>query len=475
MKKYDVVVLGSGPVGIEVCTMLSQSNKKVCLIEKNPDAFGGVCVNKGCMPTKHLVKVAEVIESGKKAHEFGVEIPSVEPKMEQIHKLKEMLVNKLGSMHQKHTCAEVIFGHGRFVSNDEVEVTLPDGSKERVTGDQFVIGTGSRPRLIPGIEVDGEYICTSDELLDNNVIPEKLLVVGGGVIGLEFASIYKSYGSDVTVVESAPRVIPNEDIDTSIMVQDLLGKRGISIYPATSIEKAEVVDGKVVCTFTGSYSEVASFDKVLIGVGRQPNTDDLGLENTDIEVEKGFIQVNDYLQTDVPHIYAAGDVIPTLMLAHTAAYESMIITTNMMQPESMPYNNKVAPRVVYTKPEIASVGLTEAEAQEAYEQIKVINFPMAMNGKTVIEHTPEGRIKLIYKSDDGVLLGASIVGKGATELIHELTLAVTHGLTIDDLKNTVHAHPTLSESVWFAALKGQPFSSTQEFMASMPQVENLFD
>lgn len=163
------------------------------------------------------------------------------------------------------------------------------------------------------------------------------------------------------------------------------------------------------------------------------------------------------------------------MLAHTAVYESMVITTNMMQPGSMPYNNKVAPRVVYTKPEIASVGLTEAEAHVAYEQIKVINFPMIMNGKTVIEHTPEGRIKLIYKSDDGVLVGASIVGKGATELIHELTLAVTHGLTIDDLKNTVHAHPTLSEIVWFAVLKGQPFSSTQECMASMPQVEKMFD
>ncbi|WP_066495123.1 dihydrolipoyl dehydrogenase [Abyssisolibacter fermentans] len=469
MKKFDVVVLGSGPAGIEVCTILSQSNKRVCLIEENPNAFGGVCVNKGCMPTKHLVKVAEVIESGKKAHEFGVKISSIEPNMEQIHNMKEMLVNKLGSMHQKHTSAEIIFGHGRFVSNDEVEVMHTDGSIERVTGNQFVIATGSRPRLIPGIEIDGQYVCTSDELLDNNVIPEKLLVVGGGVIGLEFASIYKSYGSDVTLIEAAPRVMPNEDVDTSMMVQDLFSKRGIGIYPATSIEKAEVGDGKVICTFTGSYSDGASFDKVLIGVGRQPNTDDLGLENTDIEVDKGFIKVNDYLQTNVPHIYAAGDVVPTLMLAHTAAYESMIITTNMMQPGSIPYNNKVAPRVVYTKPEIASVGLTEAEAHKAYEKIKVINFPMAMNGKTVIEHATEGRIKLIYKSDDGVVLGASIVGKGATELIHELTLAVTHGLTINDLKNTVHAHPTLSESVWFAVLKGQPFSSTQEFMASMPK------
>ena len=447
--------------------MLSKTDKKICLIEKNSASFGGVCVNKGCMPTKHLVKAAEVVELGKKAHEFGVEIPSVTPKMSQIHNLKETLVNMLGGMHQKHTQAEIIFGHGRFVSNDEVEVIKDDGSSERISADQFVIATGSRPKRIPGLEIDGEYVCTSDELLNNNIIPENMLVLGGGVIGLEFASIYKSYGSDVTVVEAAPRVMPNEDVDTSLMVQDLLQKRGINIMPATSVNNTEVKDGKVICSFSGEDLDSSTFDKVLVGVGRQPNTDDLGLENTDVRVENGFIQVDDYLQTDVPHIYAAGDVIPTLMLAHTAAYESMVITENMMKPKSMPYNNKVAPRVVYTQPEIAAVGLTEVEAREIHGQIKVINFPMSMNGKTIIEHMTEGRIKLIYKADDKVLVGASIIGKSATELIHELTLAVTHKLTIDDLKNTVHAHPTVAEGIWFAAMKGQSFNSTQEFMASM--------
>jgi len=450
-----------------VSNMLSKTDKKICLIEKNSASFGGVCVNKGCMPTKHLVKAAEVVELGKKAHEFGVEIPSVTPKMSQIHNLKETLVNMLGGMHQKHTQAEIIFGHGRFVSNDEVEVIKEDGSSERISADQFVIATGSRPKRIPGLEIDGEYVCTSDELLNNNIIPENMLVLGGGVIGLEFASIYKSYGSDVTVVEAAPRVMPNEDVDTSLMVQDLLQKRGINIMPATSVNNTEVKDGKVICSFSGEDLDSSTFDKVLVGVGRQPNTDDLGLENTDVRVENGFIQVDDYLQTDVPHIYAAGDVIPTLMLAHTAAYESMVITENMMKPKSMPYNNKVAPRVVYTQPEIAAVGLTEVEAREIHGQIKVINFPMSMNGKTIIEHMTEGRIKLIYKADDKVLVGASIIGKSATELIHELTLAVTHKLTIDDLKNTVHAHPTVAEGIWFAAMKGQSFNSTQEFMASM--------
>lgn len=469
MKKYDVVILGSGPAGLEVSAMLSKTNKKICLIEKNSEAFGGVCVNKGCMPTKHLVKAAEVLELGRKAHEFGIELPSIRPKMDQIHNMKENLVNMLGGMHQKHTQADIIFGHGRFVSNHEVEVTKEDGTSERITGNQFIIATGSRPRRIPGLEIDGEYICTSDELLNNNIIPENLLVVGGGVIGLEFASIYKSYGSDVTIVEAAARIMPNEDVDTSMMVQDLFQKRGVHIMPATNVNSAEIKDGKVMCSFQNEEIDTSIFDKVLVAVGRQPNTDDLGLENTDIKLENGFIQVDDYLQTDVPHIYAAGDVIQTLMLAHTAVYESMVITSNMIKPRSMAYTNKVAPRVVYTRPEIAAVGLTEAEAREVHGQIKVINFPMSMNGKTIIEHMTDGRIKLIYKADDKVLVGASIIGKSATEIIHEMALAITHGLTIDDLRNTVHAHPTVAEGIWFAAMKGMPFDSTHEFMASMQQ------
>ena len=471
MKKYDVVILGSGPAGLEVSNMLSQANKKICLIEKDSEAFGGVCVNKGCMPTKHLAKAADVLELSRKAHEFGIEVPSVKPRMDQIHNMKENLINMLGGMHQKHTQSEIIFGHGRFVSNSEVEVTKKDGSTERITANEFVIATGSRPRSLPSLKIDGEYICTSDELLNNNIIPNNMLVVGGGVIGLEFASIYKSYGSEVTIVEATPRIMPNEDVDTSMMVQELLQKRGITIMPSTSIDKAEIEEGKVRCSFKGTEETSNTYDKVLVGVGRQPNTDDLGLENTDVRLENGFIQVDDYLQTDVKHIYAAGDVIETLMLAHTAVYESMVITTNMINPRSMSYTNKVAPRVVYTQPEIAAVGLTESEAREIHGQIKVINFPMKMNGKTIIEHMTEGRIKLIYKSDDKVLVGASIIGKSATEIIHELTLAVTHGLTIDDIKNTVHAHPTVAEGIWFTAIKGVPFDSTQEFMVSMRQKE----
>lgn len=454
MKSFDVVVLGSGPATSDVVGVFSKLNKSVCVIEKDPDMLGGVCANKGCMPTKHLVKAAEISEISKKANEFGIEIPDVKINMKQINNTKNMLVKQLNNMHKQHMSAEVIFGHGRFISNHEVEVTLADGSKECVTGKQFLIASGARPKLIPGINVDGEYICTSNELLDNSVVPEKLLIIGSGAIGLEFASIYNSFGSKVTIVEAKSRIIENEDIDTSMMAQDLLEKRNIKIYLNTQLEKAEIIDKKVNCSFSGNYADTDSFDKVLISIGRKSNIDDIGLENTDIHVENGFIKVNEYLQTTVPHIFAAGDVLSTAMLAHTAMYESTIATANMIKAKSMKYTNKITPRVIFSNPEIASVGLTEAEAREEYKDIKVINFPMMMNGKAVINHSIEGRVKIIYKADDGIILGASIIGSSATELIHELTIAVTNKLTIDNFKNTVHAHPTLAEVIWFAASKG---------------------
>ncbi|HIG0358544.1 TPA: dihydrolipoyl dehydrogenase [Clostridium sporogenes] len=471
MKKFDVVILGSGPASGEVADVFSKLNKRVCIIEKDPNMFGGVCANKGCMPTKHLVKASEIAETAKKAHEFGIEIPEVKISMEQITKTKDVLLKQLNTINRKYNKAEVIMGHGRFISNDKVEVTLSDGSVELVVSEQFVIATGARPKLIPKINIDGKYICTSNELLDNTDMPKKLLIVGGGAIGLEFASIYNSFGAEVTLVERSERILVNEDIDTSEIVQDLLRNKKIKIYTNTILNKSEIIDNKVNCSFDGSYTNKELFDKVLISVGRKPNIDDIGLENTDVKVEDEFIKVNEYLQTSAKNIFAVGDVIPTTMLAHTAMYESIIAAANMVKSESMKYTNKNTPRVIFSNPEIASVGLIESEARKQYKEIKVINFPMMMNGKAIINHSIEGRVKIIYNSVDGVILGANIIGDSATELIHELTLAVTNKLTIDNFKNTVHAHPTLAEVIWFAAFKGQVFNSTQEFIDSMKLVE----
>jgi len=271
------------------------------------------------------------------------------------------------------------------------------------------------------------------------------------------------------VIEAMSQLMPNEDADTGDLVQQCLETRGIKVCVNTSLDQIRVKENLAECYFKGRNSGPETYDKVLIGIGRQPNTDNIGLENTDVEVEKGFIKVDDYLQTGVSHIYAAGDVISTAMLAHTAVYEAMIISENLKNPKSKRYENKVTPRVVYSTPEIAATGLTEKEAQEQFDDIRVINFPLEMSPKAIISQETEGRVKLIYRAGCGTLIGANLIGKASTEVIHELNLAVTCGLTVDELKNTVHAHPTMSESIWFALLKGQPFQSTAEWMTAMQE------
>jgi len=469
MKSYDVLILGSGPAGLELCYMLAGTGKSVCFIEKEEKSFGGACVNYGCMPTKQQVQSAEFALASTKANQFGVALGPAEIDMKAIFQQKNGLIGHLSHVHKDMTPADKIYGHGRFISNEVIEVTTADGQIEQVRGDIILIGTGARPRLIPGIEIDGHVVCTSDDLLNNDTIPKRLLVVGGGVIGLEFASIYRAFGSDVTVIEAMSQLMPNEDADTGDLVQQCLETRGIKVCVNTSLDQIRVKENLAECYFKGGNSGPETYDKVLIGIGRQPNTDNIGLENTDVEVEKGFIKVDDYLQTGVSHIYAAGDVISTAMLAHTAVYEAMIISENLKNPKSKRYENKVTPRVVYSTPEIAATGLTEKEAQEQFDDIRVINFPLEMSPKAIISQETEGRVKLIYRAGCGTLIGANLIGKASTEVIHELNLAVTCGLTVDELKNTVHAHPTMSESIWFALLKGQPFQSTAEWMTAMQE------
>jgi dihydrolipoyl dehydrogenase len=469
MKSYDVLILGSGPAGLELCYMLAGTGKSVCFIEKEEKSFGGACVNYGCMPTKQQVQSAEFVSAGTKASQFGVVHGTARIDMKTIFQQKNGLIGQLSHLHKEMTQADKIYGHGRFIGNEVIEVTKVDGHVEQVRGDIILIGTGARPRLIPGIEIDGKVVCTSDDLLNNDTIPKRLLVVGGGVIGLEFASIYRAFGSDVTVIEAMSQLMPNEDSDTGEIVQQCLEARGIKVCVNTFLDQIEVSGDLAQCSFKGDNSGLESYDKVLIGIGRQPNIDNIGLENTDIDVDKGFIKVDDYLQTKVSHIYAAGDVISTAMLAHTAVYEAMIIAANLKDPKSKRYENKVTPRVVYSSPEIAATGLTEKDAQEQYDDIRVINFPLEMSPKAIICKETEGRVKLIYRAGCGTLVGANLIGKASTEVIHELNLAVTCGLTIEQLKNTVHAHPTMSESIWFALLKGQPFQSTAEWMAAMQE------
>lgn len=456
MKSYDVVIIGSGPAGIDTAGMLAQAGKQVCMIEKDPNNFGGTCANSGCMPTKALIRSAETVESAHKADQFGVSIPEVKPDMQKIsYRVSEtvkMLSGKQRMMREQEH--DVIYGYGRFADNHHVEVEKDDGSTETVYGEHIVIATGSRPRQLPHFPIDGNVLCTSNELLKNDEIPESLLVIGTGAIGCEFASVYQRLGSDVTMVEMSDQIIPIEDQDTAEKVEEIFTNQGMNIYTSTAVKNITVENGQAVCEIEGQLEGQHTFDKVLLAIGRVPNTDDLNLEKAGVDVEKGKIKVNKHLQTTASNVFAAGDVIPTAMLAHTAVYESMVISSNVVEPESKSYDDKTAPRVIYTSPEIASVGLTEQEARDNYE-VEIIDFPMQQTPKAILINEMEGRLKMIFDKANGTLLGANIIGENATELIHELTLAVRHKLTFDDLKETVHAHPSLAEIIWFALLKGQ--------------------
>jgi dihydrolipoamide dehydrogenase len=476
MKQYDLIIIGSGPAGLEVEGMLADPTKKIAVIEKSQSNFGGVCINQGCMPTKHLAKCADFKANAAKASEFNIDIPKITLDVSRITAGKNQLTSQLRTKHQGHIPADIIFGHGRFINNKTIEVTKDNGEKEQLSADKIVIATGSRPSTLRGIDTDGTFIKNSDHFLNNQTLPKNLLIIGGGVIGMEFASIYNTFGSKVTIVEAAPTVLPNEDQDTGMLAKELLEKKGIEIHTNLFIASAVVENNQVNCTFKRSFApEIEStlssgtFDQVLVAVGRTPNTDDLGLDNTDITLTKGFINVDEYLETEVKGVYAAGDIITTMMLAHTAVYEAMVITSNMKQPLSMKNNNSAVPRVVFTNPEIAGVGLTEREAKQQFCDIKVINFPMEANGKNFIEHMTDGRIKLIFSGEELTLVGASIIGKAATEVIHELTLAVTHKLTHMDLKHTIHAHPTTSEIIWFTVFKGMLADSTESYMQMMKE------
>jgi len=469
MKQYDLIILGSGPAGLEVEGMINNQDMKICIVDKNPMSIGGVCVTKGCMPTKFLAKYADIVETPSKLHDFGVSVPSINFDLAQITTGKNNFVSKLSHKHQQHLQADIVLGHARFRSNNIIEVTNNDGQTIEIKGKKIVIATGSRPSTLPHVKTDGKYIINSDHMLNNTRVPNKLLIVGGGVIGLEFASIYASFGSDVTIVEAAPTLLPREDFDTGKMIETIFANRNIQTKTNSKLRSATIINDKIHCTFDND-EDTSIYDQVLVSTGRIPNTNDLGLEHTDVVINGSFIEVNDSLQTAVPTIYAAGDVIDTAMLAHTAVFEAMVIADHINGYHTMTNNNSSVPRIIFTKPEIAGVGLTERQAKQQFSDVRIINFPKKMNGKNMIEHQTDGRLKLVFKGDELTLIGASIVGHLATEIIHELTLAVTHELTYYDLKNTIHAHPTSSEIIWFAINKGQLMNSTEEYVAHTKQM-----
>jgi dihydrolipoamide dehydrogenase len=445
MKSYDVIVLGGGPGGLGAGMALSQMGKSVCLIQESEAIAGGVCLNKGCMPTKALLKAAAVYRQAQESQKYGLNIRPEAVNLEVVRQVVDKDLQKLrmaiGNM-VTGSKADVIYGIASFNSEHDIEIQKSDGTTEIIRGEYIIVATGSSPRRLPFADFDGRYILSSDDMLLNTELPQRLLIVGGGAIGCEFATIYKSFGTDVTIVEAEPTLLPREEAAVGNMLRRHFEQQGITIKNGLAIERLEVKSGQVCVTYQGAAQEQEIFDKVLVAIGRAPNTEALQLEVAGVTTDKGFICVNTYLQTNVDHIYAIGDVAGGLMLAHGASYEGALAASNIAQGNIHNIDSTQVPRVVFCHPEVACVGVTKEQPG-----VKIVAMEQVPNGRTIVDKVQPAFLKMYIVEDTGVLIGTSMIGENATEIIHELTLAVKNKLTINDIRQMVHAHPTHAKNV----------------------------
>jgi len=454
---YDIAIIGAGPGGYVAAIRASQLGGKVVVIEKGE--LGGTCVNRGCISTKTLLASARRLDSVKKAGEFGINSGEVSVDFSTISKRKERIVKQLvGGIGQlfKSYGIEVIKGKGRLTERIkdnlvELEVEKDDGSVEKVMAKKLIIATGSVPARIPGISIDKRDVITSDQALELEEVPPSLLIVGGGVIGVEFASIFNSLGSKVIIVELLPRIIPTEDGEISEQLKKLLVKSGIEINTGIKVKEIISDNGKkkvIIETPRGKEEKVAQ--KVLIATGRKPYTEGLGLEKTGIGLEKGRILVNERMETNLPGIFAIGDVVGGVLLAHVASGEGIVASENAMGNQSK-IDYRVIPNCIYSFPEVASVGLSEEKAKEMGYEVAVGRFPFLANARATIMVERIGLVKIVADRKTDEILGVHIVGADATELISEASVAIKAKVITKDLERMIHGHPTLSEAIFEAA------------------------
>lgn len=445
---YDVIVIGSGPGGYHAAVRAAQLGLKTACVEKG--AVGGVCLNVGCIPTKALLHVAASLREAQGADEYGVSFGKPELDLGRLMSWKDGVVNKLtGGVGQlfKGNKVDLITGEARFVDPHTVRV----GEKEYSSG-SFIVATGSRPIEVPGFEPDGESVVDSTGALIVQEVPKRFLAIGGSAIGLEFADVYNSLGSQVTVVELMDRIVPTADPDVSNALAKALGKRGISMRTATKAAgmKRRGQEIEVTLEDQAGKQETITVDRALVAVGRHPNGKGLGLEEVGVNVDdRGFVPVNDRLQSNVEHIYAIGDVCRAPLLAHKAMKEGLVAAEHI-SGKPVAYDT-VVPSVIYTTPELASVGMTEQEAEDAGFDVRIGTFPLAASGRALSLGAPEGLAKVVGDSKTDLLLGFHMVGASAGDIVAEAALAIEMGATLEDVALTQHPHPTISEVLMEAA------------------------
>jgi dihydrolipoamide dehydrogenase len=464
MSEIDVVIIGGGPGGYVAAIKAAHLGLKAVLVEK--DKLGGVCLNRGCIPTKALVSTAEMLNHLQRAEEFGIQVKDYSFDFPAIMKRKDLITRRLSSGVEhlmKANQVRIVRGEGQIVEPRTVEVLDADGQKEIIKTKNIIIATGSSVMklLIPGLDVEG--VITSDEALSLSELPSRILIVGGGVVGIEFAGIFKALGVEVTLVEMLPRILLPIDEEIARKLTQILKRKGIEILTdckVKGIKKNHQNLEVLVSTIDGE--KKLETEKVLSAAGRVPELGNIDVQRLGIELDGKAIKVDEKMRTNIPGIYAVGDVVGKIMLAHVASREGIVAVENISGKEVL-MDYKVVPNCVFSMPETASVGLTEDEAKKEKDNIKVSKFPFIANGKALGMGETEGMVKIIADSDTLELLGVHILGAHASDLIAEGALALSMEATIEEIINTIHAHPTLAEAIAEAAegIIGKPIHLTR--------------
>jgi dihydrolipoamide dehydrogenase len=450
-ENFDVVVLGAGPAGYVAAIRAAQLKQKVAIVDKQ--WLGGVCLNIGCIPSKSLLKNAEVAHTLRhRAKDFGFSFDNLKLDYSVAFKRSrsnsDRLTKGVGFLMRKNNIP-VFMGEAKFKAKDTVAVTDKDGKVTELQAKNIIVATGASAAQLPGVVVDGKKIVTYWEAIMQDTLPKSVVIVGAGAIGVEFATIWNSYGVDVTIVELLPRVLPREDEEVSKELTKELTKAGIKIKTGVKFESIAVTGDKVAVKLPGETLEV---DQVLVAAAFTPNSKGLGLEAVGVKIsERGFVEVNEKMQTNVAGIWAIGDVTGKLMLAHVGSAMGIVCAESIAGHETVALNYEMMPRATYCQPQVASFGLTEAQAQERGYKVKVGRFPFQANGKALGLGDYAGFAKLIIDEKYGEILGAHMIGPEVTELLPELTLAQMMELTPHEIARNVHAHPTLSEVLMEAA------------------------
>ena len=456
MAEYDVVVLGSGPGGYVAAIRAGQLGMKTAVVER--DALGGICLNWGCIPSKALLRNAEVLSLIQHSEEFGITVDGVKADfsraIDRSRRVVDRLTRGVATLLRRNGVEHVV-GTGSLTNANTVHVDGPDGHKA-LTTDNVIIATGARQRHIPALPIDGETVITSREALELQRAPGRAVIIGGGATGCEFAYMWRAYGADVTIVELLPRLVPNGDEEISDQLERSFRRQGIQMATDAQVQGIAVNNGTAkVSILSHGESAVLEGDVVLVAVGVEGNTDGIGLESVGVEVDRGFIPIDDMMKTNVDGIYAIGDVTGKMLLAHVASAQGVTAVEHIAGLDPQPLDYAQIPSAIYCRPQVASFGMTEDQAVEEGYTVKIGKFPLAASGKALALNESEGMVKLIVDAEIGEVLGAHMIGAEVTELLGELGMTRLLEATTTELGWLVHPHPTISEALKEAALAAE--------------------